>query len=123
MSKPSIPSIELIKDESRPETILRLAITYILTHCPDQHIMDPDYTDEEAMINGMTLAEEIANAAEELREERKLRDQSMIFDGNIIQAGGDNQTPTVTLSTSQNALKHCERIPFYQPATITITPI
>lgn len=120
MSKASIPTIESIPEATRAETVLRLARKYILTHCPDHHIMDPDYSDEEAKIDGKILAEEITTALDELIEERKLKENSMTFDGKIIQVGGEKDA-TVTITTHFTELQGT-RIPFYQSSTITITP-
>lgn len=109
-----------LPDEPDSSLLLRLAANLILTHCPDVEVHHPDYDE---LLTGTEFAETIHDHVEQVAADIAKRGTDMIFDGRIIQAGGDDKVPTVTITSSARQLAACKTIPFYKPATIRITPL
>jgi len=109
--------ITQLHNETRPAYLLRVASAFISNHNPKQAVFYDDY-DEEA--DGETLAQDCLSLSEEITAEHL---RAMEFTGRIIQAGGDSDTPTLTIETTREQLKACPAIPFYQRSSITIIPL
>lgn len=117
------PTIPTIPEESEAEYALRAAASFIRAYAADKPVIIDDYDEP---ITGEILSEICMSNAQDLADQRIKNCRSMIFTGQIIQAGnegGDETQPTVTIRTGIESLKRCKAIPFYQPSEITITPI
>ena len=107
--------ITQLHNETRPAYLLRVASAFISNHNPKQPVFYDDYEEE---ADGETLAQDCLALSEEITALR-----AMEFTGRITQAGGDSDTPTITIETTREQLKACPVIPFYQRSAITIIPL
>ena len=123
MKSPAPLTIPLNPEESRAEYLLRCAAAYISAYAPDKPITYDDECDDMLEGDGETLIRDCLAQAEELEQTRKDQQNSIKIEGKIIQAGGDKEAPTLTITTTASQLRQCKNIPFYQFSNITITPV